>query len=74
MMSSKRIQVVLWLAIASGQQGIAFPHLQRQDSNNTAHVDLSVTTGNPEHLASGVLYGVPDTPDQIPDHWYVAKA
>lgn len=24
----------------------------------------------PQHLASGFLYGISDTPDQIPDHFY----
>jgi hypothetical protein len=37
--------------------------------NNTATVDLSVTRGRPRHLASGFIYGIPDKPNQIPDHW-----
>ncbi|RFN54063.1 glycoside hydrolase family 39 protein [Fusarium flagelliforme] len=35
-----------------------------------ATVDMSITTGPPKHLASGILYGIPDKPDQIPDHFY----
>ncbi|KAF5228906.1 hypothetical protein FAUST_10754 [Fusarium austroamericanum] len=35
-----------------------------------ATVDLTVTTGPPRHLASGILYGIPDKPDQIPDRFY----
>lgn len=33
-------------------------------------VNLLEKTGKPHHLASGLLYGVPNTPDQIPDHFY----
>jgi hypothetical protein len=39
-------------------------------SNNTATVDLSITRGPPHHLASGFIYGIPDKPNQIPDHFY----
>ncbi|KAF7553907.1 hypothetical protein G7Z17_g3295 [Cylindrodendrum hubeiense] len=39
-------------------------------ANGVATVDLSVETGPPRHLASGILYGIPDQPDQIPDHFY----
>lgn len=35
-----------------------------------ATVDVAVRTGPPCHLASGILYGIPDRPDQIPDHFY----
>ncbi|KAF4995633.1 hypothetical protein FGRMN_5025 [Fusarium graminum] len=35
-----------------------------------ATVDVSTTTGPPKHLASGILYGIPDKPDQIPDRFY----
>ena len=34
-------------------------------SNTTSVVNLGNLTGTPEHLASGVLYGIPDTPNQI---------
>jgi len=36
----------------------------------TANVDLSSNLGSPTHFASGFIYGILDTPDQIPDHWY----
>lgn len=36
----------------------------------TASVDLSKKTGTPTHVASGILYGIPDTPNVIPDKWY----
>ncbi|KAL1964855.1 hypothetical protein VTN77DRAFT_6357 [Rasamsonia byssochlamydoides] len=41
-------------------------------SNNvTATVDLNVKRGLPSHLASGFIYGIPDTPNQVPAHWYI---
>ncbi|KAH7166551.1 glycoside hydrolase superfamily [Dactylonectria macrodidyma] len=39
-------------------------------ATGVATVNLSVETGPPQHLASGILYGIPDQPDQIPDHFY----
>lgn len=43
--------------------------LARAD-NMTATVNLGVSKGDPVHWASGFIYGIPDTPHQIPDHWY----
>lgn len=46
---------------------------QRQSSSNTAVVDLSKSRGPNKHLASGFIYGIPDSPanpNQIPDHFY----
>jgi hypothetical protein len=31
---------------------------------------LGNNTGTPQHLASGFIYGIPDQPNQIPDHFY----
>ncbi|RDW59995.1 glycoside hydrolase-3 [Coleophoma crateriformis] len=42
----------------------------RQTVLGTSTVTLSNDTGTPGHLASGILYGIPDTPDQIPDAFY----
>jgi hypothetical protein len=39
-------------------------------AQDTATVDLSQDTGPVQRLASGLLYGVPDTPNQIPSHFY----
>jgi hypothetical protein len=46
--------------------------LPRQSSQDTATVDLTAGArrGAPQNLASGVLYGIPDDPTQIPDHFY----
>jgi hypothetical protein len=38
--------------------------------NTTASIDPKKLTGSPEHLASGMIYGIPDQPNQIPDHFY----
>lgn len=42
----------------------------RQTEAQRAVVDVAVERGPPQQLASGILYGTPDTPDQIPDHFY----
>jgi hypothetical protein len=36
----------------------------------TSVVNLGNITGTPEHLASGFIYGIPNTSNQIPDHFY----
>lgn len=38
--------------------------------SGTSTVNLGNNTGTPAHLASGILYGIPDASDQIPDHFY----
>lgn len=48
---------------------VANPLVQRQVSGTTT-VNLSNNTGTPAHLASGFIYGIPDTANQIPDHFY----
>ncbi len=42
----------------------------RQTVQGTSVVNLGNDTGVPAHLASGFIYGLPDTPNQIPDHFY----
>ena len=42
----------------------------RQSSSNTANVYFGQDRGAPKHLAAGVLYGIPDVLNQIPDHFY----
>jgi hypothetical protein len=39
-------------------------------AQDTAVVNLRENTGPTKHLASGLLYGVPDTSNQIPEHFY----
>lgn len=39
-------------------------------ATDTSIVNLNNNTGSPGHLASGILYGIPDTANQIPDHFY----
>lgn len=43
---------------------------KRNSVSGTAVVYLGANTGNPQHLASGFIYGIPDTAGQIPDHFY----
>lgn len=44
--------------------------LPRQSASQTAYVNLAVTRGKPQHVASGFIYGIPDNyPNQIPLHW-----
>ncbi|KAH1315105.1 hypothetical protein KXV58_007839 [Aspergillus fumigatus] len=45
------------------------PVHQKRDSV-TAQVNFANNTGKPQHLASGILYGLPDTPNQIPTKFY----
>ena len=39
-------------------------------ADGTAMIDLGDMQGAPQHYASGFLYGIPDTPNQIPSHFY----
>lgn len=48
----------------------AFGNLLSKRVSGTSVVSLGNNTGTPGHLASGILYGIPDTPNQIPDHFY----
>lgn len=43
---------------------------KRTSVTGTAVVNLGINTGDPRHLASGFIYGIPDTAGQIPDHFY----
>ncbi|KAF4635327.1 hypothetical protein G7Y89_g2773 [Cudoniella acicularis] len=47
---------------------IANPLAKRVSGTST--VNLGNITGSIKHLASGFIYGIPDTPNQIPDHFY----
>lgn len=48
---------------------VAASPLEQRDTI-TSIVNLGNNTGTPQHLASGFIYGIPDHPDQIPDHFY----
>ncbi|PMD24212.1 glycoside hydrolase family 39 protein [Hyaloscypha hepaticicola] len=48
---------------------VAASPLEQRDTV-TSTVNLGNNTGSPQHLASGFIYGIPDTPNQIPDHFY----
>lgn len=49
---------------------VAATVLPRQTIEGTATVNLSNNTGTPAHLASGILYGIPNTQGQIPDEFF----
>lgn len=62
----KSLITLLFTSIAAGSP------LESRQSAQTAVVDFAVSRGAPSQFASGVLYGTPDTLDQIPDVFYTA--
>lgn len=50
--------------------GAAASPLSSTGSKSASVVNLGNNTGAPNHLGSGVLYGIPDQENQIPDHFY----
>ncbi|KAB8542082.1 hypothetical protein FH972_025545 [Carpinus fangiana] len=62
--------LITFLSVSSAPLVLSAALGPRQSSDNTATVDLAVNRGTPEHLASGIIYGIPDTPNQIPDSFY----
>lgn len=61
------VRHLLLVACAAGFS-LASTVVKRQ--SQTASVNLSQMQGAPQHFASGFLYGIPDTPNQIPAHFY----
>jgi hypothetical protein len=55
--------------VLAASAAFATPLISRQVSGTTT-VTLSNNTGKPSQLASGYIYGIPDAPNQIPDHFY----
>ncbi|KFY15287.1 hypothetical protein V492_02104 [Pseudogymnoascus sp. VKM F-4246] len=43
---------------------------QERSVSGTATANLGSNIGAPKYLASGFIYGIPDTANQIPDHFY----
>lgn len=64
------MQTLLLLSAGLAAIQPALASLDKRDSI-TANVYFNKNTGAPQHLASGLLYGVPDTQNQVPDHWYM---
>lgn len=62
--------VTLSLLVSSGLSIAGDVLFRRQDATSTSTVDFRNRTGRPQQLASGFIYGIPLTPDQIPDHFY----
>lgn len=44
--------------------------LESRQSTTTAVVNFGNNTGTPQHLASGTLYGIPDSTTQIPSSFF----
>jgi hypothetical protein len=61
-----------WLLVAAWScNAVAVPDpAKRQAVSGTATVNLAVPQGTPAHRASGFLYGIPDTPGQVPSSFY----
>lgn len=59
------------LSLSAGLAAVqpSFGSLQARDST-VANVYFGNNTGAPQHLASGLLYGVPDAQGQVQDHWF----
>lgn len=60
-------------ALATGLLSSALANALRikpRADDTVATVNIEQTTGTPQHLASGFIYGIPDAPDQIPDEFY----
>lgn len=64
--------LAILLPFALGANGAVLKpdHAIRQAVAGTATVDLAKPSGTPQHLASGLLYGIPDQPNQIPSSFY----
>ena len=58
------------LTLLSATSVVGGPNALVRRQSGTSVVNLGNNTGTPQHLASGVLYGIPDTANQIPDHFY----
>jgi hypothetical protein len=66
------MKIILMLsALLIGVCGNPMALDRRQATDNiTAVVNLGLTRGEPRHLEAAFIYGIPDTPDHIPDHFY----
>jgi hypothetical protein len=58
--------IVPFLAAAA----LAAPTIEKRSVSGNAIVNLNSSTGTPAHLASGFIYGLPDTKNQIPNSFY----
>lgn len=56
-------------AVLSAPEPVSNSVVQKRDLSGSSYVWLNDNTGTPQHMASGVLLGIPSNPDQIPDHW-----
>jgi hypothetical protein len=64
------LRSLLALALLTATLVVGTPNGLTKRQSGTSTVNLNNNTGTPKHLASGILYGIPDTANQIPDHFY----
>jgi len=64
------ISLVVAVAFATPTQIEERARIEKRNVTGNANVYLNNNTGIPEHLASGFIYGEPDTANQIPSHFY----
>jgi len=69
-MISPVITLLVAASVALAAPSPAVEHVQKRSVAGSATVNLNVNTGNIMHRASGFIYGIPDTANQIPDHFY----
>lgn len=50
--------------------GLVASQVKPRQASVTATADLGVSLGAPQHLASGFIYGIPDTVGQVPNKFY----
>ncbi|QSZ36634.1 hypothetical protein DSL72_006515 [Monilinia vaccinii-corymbosi] len=60
----------LFLAAVANGSTILQRHTKDVDALGTSTINLNNKTGTPAHVASGLLYGIPDTQGQIPTYFY----
>lgn len=63
------MQIVFAFGVAFAVVQQSFASILSRDSV-TASVNFGDNTGTPQHLASGIPYGVPDQENQVQNHWY----
>ncbi|GIZ49338.1 hypothetical protein CKM354_001237000 [Cercospora kikuchii] len=69
MISSATIFTALSVLLSDVEAGVV-PAIQARAALNIATVSLTNNTGTPNHLASGIIFGVPDDDTQIPANMY----
>jgi len=64
------MKTIIISALFLGFSAATAVQIEKRAVSGTATVNLGNNIGAPKWLASGFIYGIPDTPNQIPDHFY----